>query len=83
MPPAPALMALMPFVGVAEAVWPMTAIVLSVPDSGRMSPWFFSSTLPSSDIVKAVATWAGVVTWAAGVAGSGVSKTPILNMVLR
>ena len=76
-------MALMPSVGVADAVWPITAIVLPVPESGRMLPWFFRRTLPSSDIVSAVATCAGVDTLAAGVAGSGVSKTPIRNMVLR
>lgn len=70
------VLALTPFVGLREAVGPITAIVCPRPPSGRAASSFFSRTLPSSATWRATAWLAGVDTSAVAVVGKGRSKSP-------
>ncbi len=72
---AHALAALIPLVGVLDAVGPITAIFLALSLSG--SAWsFLSSTEPFSASSRAIAWCSGDVTTASGAAGSATSNRP-------
>ena len=70
--------ALMPLVGLSEAVGPMTTIDLAAEVSGSAWPWFLSRTEPCSASCSASAKWAGVDKLVDGDAGSGWSNSPAL-----
>src|SRR6185312_5221767 len=68
--------ALTPFVGVADAVWPITAMVPDDLPSGRVWPEFLSRTEPFWATCSATASLYGVCVVAGTVVGIGWSNRP-------
>jgi len=80
--PVPATAALPPppVTVCSPAPSPITAIERTfLASNGSTLSWFFSSTAPSSAILRAVATLAGVEATAPGVSGDGWSNSPNRN----